>query len=118
MDQTEEESVILKIELLFEEHKEKVLRKNKQSLRDLRDIIRSSNMKAARSKLSQKKVLNKNISRFFIRNFERQKTMSQCIQSPKRGVEVGETQPKIPYPVKLSFRSKGDIKTFADEQKS
>ena len=118
MDQTEEESVILKIELLFEEHKEKVLRKNKQSLRDLRDIIRSSNMKAARSKLSQKKVLNKNISRFFIRNFERQKTMSQCIQSPKRGVGVGETQPKIPYPVKLSFKSKGDIKTFADEQKS
>ena len=44
--------------------------------------------------------------------------MSQCIQSPKRGVGVGETQPKIPYPVKLSFKSKGDIKTFADEQKS
>ena len=50
MDQTEEESVSLKIELLFEERKEKVLRKNKQSLRDLRDIIRSSNVKAARKK--------------------------------------------------------------------
>lgn len=35
---------------MFEEHKEKVLRKNKQSLRDLRDIIRSSNVKAARKK--------------------------------------------------------------------
>lgn len=28
-----------------------------------------------------------------------------------------QTQPKIPYPVKLSFKSKGDINTFADKQK-
>lgn len=63
-------------------------------------------------------ILNKIISRFFIRNLGDQRQWADNIQNAKRKRKKKKPcHPKILYLAKLSSKSEGKIKTFPDEQK-